>query len=216
MVSGTWDYLVVRPHINVLEIMVTLASLHHFINRQGGTRSSNLNDLTARLWRWCWFKDITPVASFIPGQDNLITGVLSRGGGVSPVAVVPPSGDFRPAHVGVVFSVDRPHCLPFQPLASEVMFSGLGSGGIGCLLVPLVSALVLCFLPFHLIPQVLRQIKENEGWVLRIASLAEEVLVPRSLSATSGPPSLPSLVRWTWFPSLYREYFILGRRNSST
>lgn len=30
MVSGTWDHLIVLPHINVLEMLAALALLHHF------------------------------------------------------------------------------------------------------------------------------------------------------------------------------------------
>lgn len=95
MVLGTWDHLIVLPHIKVLEMLAALALLHHFrwflvghmvlvltdnttvaayINRRGSACSSwppACGD-GAGLWT-------TPVASYIPGHDNLIADFLSRG-----------------------------------------------------------------------------------------------------------------------------------------
>ena len=99
-VSGDWSHLRVLPHINVLEFLAVIYVLHHFairfvrrsvliltdnvtvaayINRQGGTRSAPLDRLAAQLWSWCRQLDITPIASFIPGRENLIADFLSRG-----------------------------------------------------------------------------------------------------------------------------------------
>ena len=100
MISGDWNHLDVLPHINVLELMGVFASLRHFrarlvgrsvliltdnvsvmayINRQGGTHSLALNDLASRLWAWCNAARIFPIASHIPGEENLIADFLSRG-----------------------------------------------------------------------------------------------------------------------------------------
>ncbi|XP_041477327.1 uncharacterized protein LOC121425366 [Lytechinus variegatus] len=100
MVSGVWSFHHTLPHINVLEMKAVIQSLQHFqhrlvgrtvlirtdnksvaayINRQGGTRSSSLNALAAELWEWCRRAKIVPIASYIPGSDNLIADFLSRG-----------------------------------------------------------------------------------------------------------------------------------------
>lgn len=96
--SGDWSHLRVLPYINVLEFLAVIYVLHHFairfvrrsvliltdnvtvaayINRQGGTRSAPLDRLAAQLWSWCRQLDITPIASFIPGRENLIADFLS-------------------------------------------------------------------------------------------------------------------------------------------
>ena len=100
VISGDWNHLDVLPHINVFELMGVFASLRHFrarllgcsvllltdnvsvltfINRQGGTHSIVLNVLASRLWAWCRAARIFPIASLIPGEENLIADFLSRG-----------------------------------------------------------------------------------------------------------------------------------------
>ncbi|XP_071478129.1 uncharacterized protein [Diadema antillarum] len=100
MVAGRWSHRAAIRHINVLEFQAVQLSLQQFlpllrgrtvlkrtdnvtvaayINRQEGTRSTNLSRLAAQFWRWCRHRDITPVASYFPGQDNLIGDFLSRG-----------------------------------------------------------------------------------------------------------------------------------------
>ena len=54
-------------------------SVMTFIDRQGGTHSIVLNDLASRLWAWCRAARIFPIASHIPGEENLIADFLSRG-----------------------------------------------------------------------------------------------------------------------------------------
>ena len=100
MVSGDWYHLPVLPHINQLEFRAVMLACKHFqtflsgkavliqtdnvtvaayINRQGGTHSLSLNRLAAQFWRWCHTWNIFPVATYLPGQENLVADFLSRG-----------------------------------------------------------------------------------------------------------------------------------------
>ncbi|XP_030834672.1 uncharacterized protein LOC115921380 [Strongylocentrotus purpuratus] len=100
MISGDWSHLDFLPHFNVLELMGVFAPLRHFrarlvgrsvliltdnvsvmayINRQGGTHSVALNELASQLWAWCKGARVFPIASHIPGEENIIADFLSRG-----------------------------------------------------------------------------------------------------------------------------------------
>ena len=50
-----------------------------YINFQGGTHSPSLCHLVIELWEWCLQRDIHLLASYIPGEDNLVADFLSRG-----------------------------------------------------------------------------------------------------------------------------------------
>lgn len=100
MASGMWPSLRPLPHINLLEFRavmlagrcfqpllegkavlfqtdnITVAS---YINTQGGTHSTQLNQLAAHFWEWCHTAGITPTAVYLPGQENLVADFLSRG-----------------------------------------------------------------------------------------------------------------------------------------
>ena len=54
---------------------VTVAA---YINKQGGTHSTRLNTIAAAMWVWCRRIGVYPIASYIPGQDNLIADFLYR------------------------------------------------------------------------------------------------------------------------------------------
>ena len=99
MAFGDWPRTDTLAHINLLEFRAVLSlrpflpllrqrtvlirtdnvTVAAYINKQGGTHSTRLNALAAQLWTWCRREEIFPMASHIPGQDNLIADFLSRG-----------------------------------------------------------------------------------------------------------------------------------------
>lgn len=88
-------------HINALELLAVWKSLQAFapvvagstvlvstdnttaaayINKQGGTRSRRLLNMSLAFWEWCISLRIFPIAIHIRGQDNSIADCLSRQG----------------------------------------------------------------------------------------------------------------------------------------
>jgi len=188
---GDWSSTGPRPHINIMEFRAVLLSLQAFlpylrhqavlirtdnvtvaayINRQGGTHSVRLNALATQLWEWCRQEGITPVASHIPGQENLIADFLSRG------RTLPSEWSLHPQVVSQLL-------LAFGPLRVDLFASALNAR------LPLYCARTqdpaawridafsfrwtglraYAFPPFALIPRVLRKIREDKAWVLLIA-----------------------------------------------
>ena len=101
--SGTWSAEQSKMHINYLEMLsLYLAILHFqdqlrgksvlaasdnttvvcFVNKNSGTRSKVLHDLTYKLLHWCFQNNITLRARHIPGRLNLLADGLSRDGRV--------------------------------------------------------------------------------------------------------------------------------------
>ena len=188
---GDWPQTGPLPHINVLEFRAVLLSLQSFlpylhrqavlirtdnvtvaayINKQGGTHSARLNTLAARLWTWCRQKGITPVASYIPGQDNLIADFLSRG------RVLPSEWTLHPTMMNRLTRA-------FGPLTVDLFASALNARlplycartqdpaawGIDAFAIRWTGLRAYAFPPFSLIPRVLRKIREDQAWVVLIA-----------------------------------------------
>ena len=188
---GDWPRSGPLPHINVLEFQAVLLSLHSFlplvhhqsvlirtdnitvaayINRQGGTHSTQLNTLAAQLWTWCRREGIIPSASYIPGQENLIADFLSRG------RVLPSEWTLHPQVMDRITRVVGPLGVDLfasslnarlQRYCSRVLdpaawridaFSFRWEGFRG-----------YAFPPIALIPRVLRKVQEDQAWVLLIA-----------------------------------------------
>ena len=215
VVSGDWSHLCTLPHINLLELMAVFMSLHHFenmivgravqiltdnttvaayINKQGGTRSKSMNDLAAKIWRWCRSHQVFPIASYIPGQENLLADFLSRG-----------------------------QCLPSEWTLNQEVFNHLNSIWAPleidlfatslnhrlpryCSRVRDREAVALNAFSLHwenfrgyafplisLIPLILRKIQEDQAWVLLIAPYwPRRPWFPLLLSLLVGRPlSLP-------------------------
>ena len=100
-VSGVW-YDQKLLHINLLEMKALFLGLqafrdvigHHvtamcdnstvvaYVNKQGGTVSRALCLLTSHLLRWTESFDVHLDARYLPGQDNVLSDVLSRRGQV--------------------------------------------------------------------------------------------------------------------------------------
>ena len=211
-VAGDWSHLVSLPHINVLELMAVFLTLHHFgrslrrrtvliltdnvttaayINRQGGTRSVTLNDLAAQLWRWCRLRSITPVASFIPGQENLIADFLSRG------RCLPSEWKLRPE----VFVL----LLEVYPLVVDLFASAINhqlpsycsrvrdpeAWAVDAFSIHWGKFQGYAFPPFPLIPRVLAKIREDQARVLLIAPCwPRRLWFPELLSLLAAQPVL--------------------------
>ena len=177
---GDWSRYRVLPHINVLEFQAVFLSLHHFlplvrhctvlirtdnvtvaayINKQGDTHThpARLNTLAAELWTWCRHRDFIPTASYIPGQDNLITDFLSRGRVLPSEWILHP----RPGH-----GLDSPNirsptrgsaCVGTQCPAPEILHKGSGLGSVANrrLLVSVGGIHGVRFSPFSLFPRIL-------------------------------------------------------------
>ena len=151
----------------ILTNNVTVAA---YINRQGGTRSVALNALAAQLWRWCRRMAITPVASFIPGRENLIADFLSRGRYLPSEWMLHPEVFCRirsclgPLEVDIFASVLN-HQLP--KYCSRVRDQG--AWALDAFSLSWENLQGFAFPPFQLIPRVLRKIREDRARVLVIA-----------------------------------------------
>ena len=188
---GDWPRTSPLPHINILEFRAVLLSLQSFlpclrrqavlirtdnitvaayINKQGGTHSTRLNALAAQLWTWCRQEGITPVASYIPGQENLIADFLSRG------RVLPSEWTLHPEIMNRLIQI-------FGPLKVDLFASALNARlplycartqdpaawGIDAFAIRWTGLRAYAFPPFALIPRVLRKIREDQARVLLIA-----------------------------------------------
>ena len=97
--QGRWSKNERRAHINYLELLAVHKALrsfesqllgHHiqitsdnttvvfYINKQGGTRSRKLINLTLHIWEWCIRRHITLTAIHIAGTSNILADHLSR------------------------------------------------------------------------------------------------------------------------------------------
>ena len=188
---GDWSHYRVLPHINVLEFQAVLLSLQRFlpliqyrtvlirtdnvtvaayINKQGGTRSARLNALAAELWTWCRRRDIVPIASYIPGQDNLIADFLSRGRvlpsewTIHPQVMATIIRAFSPLHVDLFVSalnaqLQRYCAKALDPAAWRIdAFSIRWEGFRG-----------YAFPPIPLIPRILQKVRQDRASILLIA-----------------------------------------------
>ena len=198
-------------HINVLEFLAVLLSLRSFlpllrrrtvlirtdnvtvaayINKQGGTHSTRLNALAALLWKWCRREGIFPVASYIPGQDNLIADFLSRG------RVLPSEWTLHPMVMDQIIRTLGPlqvdlfasalnarlpkYCSRVQdPAAWRIdAFSFQWKGFRG-----------YAFPPISLIPRILRKIREDQARVVLIAPWwPRRNWFPELVGLLAGPP----------------------------
>lgn len=97
--GGVWSMDEGVHHINWLELKAAWLALRVFtrgheapqvllqldnrsavayINRFGGTHSSDLSDLACRLWDWCLSRDVSLHAEHLPGTANTIADAESR------------------------------------------------------------------------------------------------------------------------------------------
>ena len=187
---GDWPHADTLSHFNVLEFRAVLSlraflpllrrrtvlirtdyvTVAAYVNKQGGTHSTRLNALAALLWKWCRREGIFPIASHIPGQDNLITDFLSRG------RVLPSEWTLHPMVMDQIVRTLGPlqvdlfasalnarlprYCSRVQdPAAWRIdAFSFQWKGFRG-----------YAFPPISLIPRILRKIREDQARVVLIA-----------------------------------------------
>lgn len=191
MVAGRWSHRAAIRHINVLEFQAVQLSLQQFlpllrgrtvlirtdnvtvaayINKQGGTRSTNLSSLAAQFWKWCRHRDITPVASYLPGQDNLIADFLSRGRCLPSEWMLHPEvmsliqRTMGPLRVDL-FASALNHQLPLY--CSRVQDPG--AWALDAFSISWRGIQAYAFPPIALIPRVLRKIREDKAVVLLVA-----------------------------------------------
>ena len=141
-----------------------------YINKQGGTHSTRLNALAAELWTWCRRRDIIPIASYIPGQDNLIADFLSRG------RVLPSEWTLHPQVMSTIIRTLGPlHVDLFafgtQCPAPEVLCEGPGSGSVANrrLLNSVGGVHGIRFSPDLAHPRILQKVRQDRATVLLIA-----------------------------------------------
>ena len=98
-VAGFWSGEWLHSHINLLELEAVHRALHHFaplvrgrsmllktdnttvvayLNRQGGTHSRRLWELTRLVLTWCMTNHVRIRAIHLPGKENTIADALSR------------------------------------------------------------------------------------------------------------------------------------------
>lgn len=202
-VAGHWSPDWQGCHINLLELEAVFRALRHFhhlvrgscvlvrsdnmttvahINRQGGTHSRSLWELTERLLLWCLRAGVSLQARHLPGKLNTVADLLSRLKGA------PTEWSLSPT---VALSLWQTFGLPTVDLFASPqnrklpVFCAL-TPGQGAWLTDAFSfqwspALAYAFPPFALIPRVLDKVIQDSAHVLLIA------------------PMWPSQ---TWFPSL--------------
>ena len=96
--GGRWLHHEATAHINVLELRAvhlallslckkTAVHIHiradntttvAYINKMGGTRSEECNEVARKIWYWAEINDNWLSASYIPGKDNLVADYFSR------------------------------------------------------------------------------------------------------------------------------------------
>lgn len=96
---GSWSDSERRYHINYLELLAAFKGLLAFaaeeshaqillridnttaisyINRMGGVKYINLNEMAREIWQWCEVRGIWLTASYIPSRDNVEADQASR------------------------------------------------------------------------------------------------------------------------------------------
>ena len=99
--DGSWSWTERSLHINQLEIMAVLFTLKSlcgnyvnqhirvfsdnttavdYINKMGGVRSPECNELARQVWRWCQDRNVWVSMAHIKGVDNVHADMLSRKG----------------------------------------------------------------------------------------------------------------------------------------
>ena len=208
---GDWPRADTLSHINVLEFLAVLLSLRAFlpllrrrtvlirtdnvtvaayINKQGGTHSTRLNALAALLWKWCRREGIFPIASHIPGQDNLIADFLSRG------RVLPSEWTLHPMVMDQII-------LTLGPLQVDLFASVLharlprycsrvhdpAAWRIDAFSFQWKGFRGYAFPPISLIPRILRKIREDQARVVLIAPWwPRRNWFPELVGLLTGPP----------------------------
>ena len=209
--SGDWASLRSVPHINVLELMAVVNSAHHFrdliknqsvlfltdnttvaayINRQGGTRSRTLNALAARFWKWCIAYRIVPVASYVPGQDNVIADFLSRGMCLQ--------SEWTLEQTVVDCLISKWHPLEVDLFATSLNFRlpkycsrarDPQAWALDAFSITWTPFKGYAFPPISLIPQVLQKVQEDRAWIVLIApNWPRRPWFPLLLSLLDGTP----------------------------
>ena len=124
--SGIWSDTWLGQHINVLEleaiwlglcafadtlhnatvaIMCDNTSAIAYVQKQGGTKSSEMNDLARQLCLWAEQQSMTLVPRHLPGHLNVVADQLSRRG-----QVIPSEWSLNQSIVDMVFKTwGRPH-----------------------------------------------------------------------------------------------------------
>lgn len=188
-VQGTWSDHLQRCHINVLEMRAVELALHRFLpclagrhvlvrsdntsvvyhlNHQGGTRSVELLRLSTRILTWAAAHLASLKAAHIPGVQNVLADVLSRG--------LPLPGEWRlhsevvsqiwrafgRASVDLFATAESTHC----PLWFSLLDRS-GPLGTDALAHSWPTALLYAFPPIPLIlPTLLRVQREGHSMIL--------------------------------------------------
>ena len=234
MASGMWPGLRPLPHINQLEFRAVMLAGRHFqpllegkavlfqtdnitvasyINKQGGTHSTQLNQLAAQFWDWCHTARITPTAAYLPGQENLVADFLSRGRELPSEWTLHPQVMDRLRQVFPFLQIDLfASSLNFQlprycsrsrdPKAWKVDAFSFHWGGIQGYAFP----------PIALIPRILRKIREDRASIILIAPWwPRRPWFPELVSLLVAPPrALPAR------PDVIRQPVSLTRHKNPT
>ena len=234
MVSGVWPSSRPLPHINLLEFRaVLLAGLRFqsllegkavlfqtdnvtvaaYINKQGGTHSIQLNRLAAQFWDWCHASNVTPIATYLPGQENLIADFLSRG------KELPSEWTLHPQVMNLIKTV-FPH-LQIDLFASSLNFQlphycsrsrDPAAWKVDAFSFHWGDIRGFAFPPIALIPRILRKVREDRATIILIAPWwPRRPWFPELVSLLSAPPrTLP--IR----PDVIRQPVSLKRHKNPT
>jgi hypothetical protein len=190
--SGVWTQEHSSLHINMLELMAVFNSLRAFLhivkgrkvlvqtdnatvvaylNKQGGTRSRSLCQLTIELLCWGIEYDILLTAVHIPGEDNHIADSLSRG-----KTVLPSEWSLSREVVQAVFQVlGEPQIDLFANSANHQLpvycsrVQDPRAYAVDALSITWKGVFAYAFPPIPLLHQVLRKVEMEQCTVLLIA-----------------------------------------------
>ena len=191
-VSGKWNETEKQWHINVLELLGIWKVLKHFqnqiqgssilvasdnttavayINKQGGTRSMSLMQLTEEVLLWLDAHQITVIGRHIPGKLNVLADALSRHKQIIPTewSIHPKIplllwGIWGRPHVDM-FATRHNHKLPtfVSPVPDPMAYN------VNAMNMDWDNMFVYAYPPTAILSQVLQKIKQHNCKVILIA-----------------------------------------------
>nr|KAG5707751.1 hypothetical protein BaRGS_003326 [Batillaria attramentaria] len=209
---GLWSPEEKLAHINVLELRAVWLALQHwcplvskqpvlvltdnstvvaYIRKQGGTRSTQLCELTRDLLLWCESQDVTLSARHIPGRLNVIADSLSRHGQILHTEWTLNDATFNT----ICQTWDRPHVDLFAtrwnhklPLFVSPVPDPL-AWAVDALSIPWNGLFAYAFPPTVLIPKVLTKLEGIDAIILLVAPLRwEKSWITSLLRLATDPP----------------------------
>ncbi|XP_071479361.1 uncharacterized protein [Diadema antillarum] len=210
-VPGTWGERDRGQHINVLEMWAIQNALFAFkdrvrrktvlvksdnltvvsyVNKQGGTRSKPLCNLSLDILDWCDLVEMNLIASHIPGKDNYVADFLSRG------SYLPTEWQLNPSIAKQIFNRFGPPQVDLfaSTLNKQLPVYCTKHNDPAALMTDAFTMqwnrfLGYAFPPFALIPRVLQKVLTDKATLLLIAPWwPKRPWFPTLLDLLTSPP----------------------------